>query len=61
MVNLLASSAEYCGFEPHLGPTKDASLVFVASLKYTALRRKSKDWLAQNQNDVSEWGDMAIH
>ena len=24
--------------------------------KHTALRRKSKDWLAQNQNNVSEWG-----
>jgi hypothetical protein len=24
-----------------------------------ALRRKSKDWLAQNQNNVSEWSDMS--
>jgi hypothetical protein len=23
------------------------------------LRRKGKDWLAQNQDNVSEWGDMA--
>ena len=30
------------------------------SAKYTALRRKSKDWLAQNQDNVSEWGDMSI-
>jgi hypothetical protein len=22
--------------------------------------RKSKDWLARNQNNVSEWGDMSI-
>ena len=28
--------------------------------KYAALRRKSKDWLAQNQDNVSEWGDMSI-
>ena len=29
-------------------------LVFVASLlKQTALRRKGRDWLAQNQNNVS--------
>jgi hypothetical protein len=23
------------------------------------LRRKSKDWLAWNQNNVSEWSDMS--
>jgi len=28
--------------------------------KHAALRRKSKDWLAQNQDNVSEWGDMSI-
>jgi hypothetical protein len=22
--------------------------------------RKRKDWLAQNQDNVSEWGDMSI-
>ena len=36
-------------------------LVFVASpLKQAALRRKSKDWLARNENNVSEWRDMFI-
>jgi hypothetical protein len=25
-----------------------------------ALRRKSKDWLGRNQDNVSEWGDMSI-
>jgi hypothetical protein len=24
-----------------------------------ALRRKTKDWLARNQNNVSEWSDMS--
>jgi hypothetical protein len=28
--------------------------------KHTALRRKSKDWVAPNQNNVSELGDMSI-
>jgi hypothetical protein len=28
--------------------------------KHAALRRKSKDWLARNQDNVSEWGDMSI-
>jgi membrane associated rhomboid family serine protease len=26
-----------------------------------ALRSKSKDWLARNQNNVSEWSVMSIH
>ena len=28
--------------------------------KHAALTRKSKDWLAQNQVNVSDWGDMSI-
>ena len=31
------------------------------SANHTALRRKSKDWLARNQNNVSDWSDMSIH
>jgi hypothetical protein len=27
--------------------------------EHAALRRKSKDWLARNQNNVSEWSDMS--
>jgi hypothetical protein len=30
------------------------------SAKHAALRRKSKDWLVGNQDNVSEWGDMSI-
>ena len=30
------------------------------SAKYAALRRKSKDWLGRNQNNVSKWSDMSI-
>ena len=30
------------------------------SAEHTALGRKSKDWLARNQDNVSEWGDMSI-
>jgi hypothetical protein len=29
------------------------------STKHTVLRRKSKDWLPLNQDNVSEWGDMS--
>jgi hypothetical protein len=30
------------------------------SAKHTALRRKDEDWLAQNQDNVSEWGDICL-
>ena len=30
------------------------------STKHALLRRKSKDWLARNQDNVFEWGDMSI-
>jgi hypothetical protein len=26
--------------------------------EYTSLNTKSKDWLARNQNNVSEWSDI---
>jgi hypothetical protein len=29
------------------------------SRKYAALRSKNRDWLARNQNNVSEWSDMS--
>ena len=35
-------------------------LVFIPA-KHAALRRKDNDWLARNQDNVSEWGDMSIH
>ena len=61
MVNMLSSSAVDYGFEPRLGQTKDYNIgICCFSAKYTALRRKSKDWLARNQDNVSEWGDMSI-
>jgi len=27
---------------------------------HAAIRRKLKDWLARNHDNVSEWGDMSI-
>ena len=29
------------------------------SAKHAALRSKSKDWLARNQDTVSEWSDIS--
>jgi hypothetical protein len=61
VVSVLASSAVDDGFKPRSGQTKDYKIgICCFSAKHTALRRKSKDWLAQNQNNVSEWSDMSI-
>jgi hypothetical protein len=60
MVSVPASSALDRGFRPRSGQTKDYTIgrcCFCA--KHAALRRKSKDWLARNQNNVSEWSDMS--
>jgi hypothetical protein len=60
MVGVLASSAVDRGFEPRSGQTKDYKIgICCFSTKHAALRRKSKDWLARNQNNVSEWSDMS--
>ena len=61
MVSMLTSSVVYRGFEPRSGQTKDYKIgICCFSDKHAALRRKSKDWLAWNQDKVSEWDDMSI-
>ena len=41
--------------------TKDYKIgICCFSTKLAALRRESKDWLARNQDNVSEWDDMSI-
>jgi hypothetical protein len=60
MVCVLASSTVDRGFEPQSGQTKDYAIGMCCfSAKHAALRRKSKDWLARNQNNVSEWSDIS--
>jgi hypothetical protein len=60
MGSVLTLSALGRGFEPRLGQTKDYEIgICCFSAKHTALRRKSKDWLARNQNNVSKWSDMS--
>ena len=62
MISMLALSAVDRGFKPRSGQTKDYKIgICYFSAKHAALRSKSKDWLARNQNNVSEWGDMSIH
>jgi hypothetical protein len=47
--------------KPRSGQIKDYKIGICSfSAKHAALRRKSKDWLARNQDNVSEWGDMSM-
>ena len=57
MVSVLALSAVDHGFELQSCQAKGYK---IGNCFFTALRRKSKDWLARNQDNVSEWGDMSI-
>ena len=60
MVSIHASGAVVCGFEPNRIKPKTIKLGFSCfSAKHVALRRKSKDWMARNQNNVSQWGNMS--
>ena len=62
MLSVLASIAVDRGFESRWGQTKDYIIdMRCFSAKHATLRRKSKDWLVRNPDNVSEWGDMSIH
>ena len=61
MVSVLASSMVNHRFNPRLGQTKEYKIGMCCfSVKHAALRRKSKDWLVWNQDNLSEWDDMSI-
>ena len=59
MVSVLVSSAVDRVFELRSGQTKNYKTCCF-STKNASLRRKSKCWLARNQDNVSDWGDMSI-
>ena len=60
MINVFASSMADCGFERRSGQTKDYTIgICCFSAYHAALRRKSKDWSARNQNNVSVWSDIS--
>ena len=62
MVGVLAPSVVDRGFEHRSGQTKDHRIgICCFSAKHVALRRNSKDWLARNRNNVSEWSDFSTH
>ena len=57
---MLASSVIDCGYELRSCQTKEYKIgICCFSAKNAALRRKSKDWLARHQNNVSEWSDIS--
>ena len=46
------------GFGPRSCQTKHYNIdICCFSTKLTSLRRKSKDWLARNRDNVSKWND----
>ena len=60
MISVLASSVVDRELEPRSGQTKDYTIgTCCLSAEHAALRRKSKEWLARNQDNVSECGDMS--
>jgi len=60
MICMLSLSVVDCGFEGLLDQTKDHEMgICCFSPKYTDLRIKSKDWLALNQVNVSDLGNMS--
>ena len=62
MVSVFSLSVVDRGFEPRSGQTKNYAIgICCFSAKYAALRRKSKDWLVRNQNNVSEGSDMSTY
>ena len=53
MVSVFVSSAVDRDFKPRCGQTKDYEIgICCFSVKHAALKSKSKDWFARNQNNV---------
>jgi hypothetical protein len=49
------------GFEPMSGQTKYYNIgIWCFFAKQAALRRKNKDLLVRNQDNVSDWSDNAV-
>ena len=47
------------GFEPQSCQIKGTEIImFCFYAKHVLLRNKSKDWVALNQDNVSEWSDI---
>ena len=61
MISVLAWSAVGCRFESGSVEIEDYKIgICCFSAKHVSLRRKGNNWLARNQNNVPELGDMHI-
>jgi hypothetical protein len=61
MVSVFVLIAVDLGFELRSGKHNDYTIVMCCfSAKHAAIKKKSKDWLDRNQDNLSEWGDMYI-
>jgi hypothetical protein len=61
MVSMLASSVVDRVFEPQPSKTKDYAIgTSCISNKHAGLSSKRKYWLAQDQDNVSEWSDIPM-
>ena len=61
MVSVHASGAVDCWFELRSGQIKGYEIgIGCFSYKHETLRRKSKDWLGRNQDNVSECGATCL-
>ena len=61
MVSVLASNAVDREIDRCSGHSKVYKIgIYSFSVKHSALRSKSKDWLARNRDNMSKWGDMSI-
>ena len=61
MLIVVASSVGDREFESRWDQTKHDKIGMCCfSSKHASLKWKSKDWLARNQDSVSEWSDMSI-
>ena len=57
---MLTSSVVYCGLELLSSQTKDYKIsIGCFSAKHAALKSKSKEWMAGNQDMCPEWSDMS--
>ena len=56
MISVLTSNVLDREFEPRFVQTKNYKIgIGCFSAKHVALERKIKDWMARNQDNVSEW------
>ena len=59
-ISVLGSSVVDRGFEPRSGQTRDYQIgICCFYAEHAALKRKSKDWLARNHDNVSVCSDMS--